>query len=83
MLNLCDTNITNPLKLKGKKFDYSSCFDKDGTKFDVSRSSLISSIVAYYFYDYHLASKLIKVCKPLKGYLQNGIAIPIFYFYEG
>ena len=83
ILNLHDLNVTDPSKLIGEHFNYKSCFDNDGSKFDIPRSSLISSIIAFLFNDYKAASKLLEVCRPLKGYLENGYLVTIFYFYEG
>ena len=82
ILNLHDISVKSPAKLNGESFDYSTCFDKDGVKFEISRTSFISSIIAYLFYDYEMASKLMKVCKKLKDHL-NSFLIPIYYFYNG
>ena len=51
--------------------------------FETPRISLVSSIVAYLFYDYETASLLMETCRLLKESMQLSMCIVIFYFYDG
>jgi len=83
VLNLQDMSIENPAKLSGEAFDYTFCFDKDGVKSEIVRTSTICCIVAYLFDDIQTASKFIETCRPLEEYFGNVFQKVIFYFYEG
>jgi len=81
MLNLNDIEVSTPAILSGQHFDYKCCFDE--VNFETPRISLVSSIVAYLFYDYETASLLMEICRPLKENMQQSMLITIFYFYDG
>ena len=83
VLNLQDIEIENPSNLSGEVFDYTCCFDKDGVKSDIVRTSTTCCIIAYLFDDIQTASKLIEICKKLEAYFGTVFYKVIFYFYEG
>jgi len=79
--NFLEENKENPSLLTGRHFDHSYCFDKNEKEYDRSRVAVISCIVAYIFYNYTLALKLVDVCRPIQNYLR-GYLHPIFLFYD-
>ena len=83
IINLHSHSIENPAKLSGEKFDYKYCFNDDGVKGDVAKTSAISCMIPYMFYDFETASKLIDICKSLKDHLGFLFLKVIFYFYDG
>merc|ERR1712151_832790 len=45
-LNLHTNSVTNPAKLSGEKFDCNYCFDKEGEKGEIVRTSVIGCVIA-------------------------------------
>jgi len=83
MLNLHDSDIKDPAKMSGDKFDSKFCFDKDGAKNVIVRTSLICCIIAYLFYDYEAASKFIEICKRDEEHFGMKLFKAMFHFYDG
>ena len=83
ILNLVDTETTDPAILNGNLFNCTYCGDENNKESAIAQVSVICFLIAYLFHDYSLAMKLAAKCKELEKFLLCTFSHPIYIFYDG